>query len=104
MCRPEVEQYVPVARFVPAHLPNTHVFLEKLRRITVDDDVVMESFDVTALYTNVPKDSALQAVWEILTEFQTGINLYGLTIVQLMTLINECLMCNVFKWSGDFYK
>ncbi|VDP62610.1 unnamed protein product, partial [Heligmosomoides polygyrus] len=90
--------------FVPAHLPNTHIFLEKLRRITVDEEVVMESFDVTALYTNVPKDSALQAVWEILTEFQTGINLYGLTIVQLMTLINECLTCNVFKWSGDFYK
>ena len=70
----------------------------------MEDGYVMESFDVTSLYTNVSKDSALQAVSEILIEHQTQLNFYGLSISCIMTLLNECLMCNVFRWSGQYYK
>ncbi|VDP51076.1 unnamed protein product [Heligmosomoides polygyrus] len=64
----------------------------------------MESFDVTSLYTNVAKESALQAVSEFLTENEASVNLYGLSVSQVVTLVNECLMCNVFKWSGEYYR
>lgn len=64
----------------------------------------MESFDVTSLYTNVAKESELQAVSEFLTENEASANLYGLSVNQVMTLVNECLMCNVFKWSGEYYR
>ncbi|VDP22117.1 unnamed protein product [Heligmosomoides polygyrus] len=90
--------------FIPSHLPNTNAFLQKLRAIRAGEEYVMESFDVTSLYTNVSRESALQAVSEILTERQTCVNLYGLSVSQVMTLVNECLMCNVFKWSGEYYR
>ncbi|VDP07115.1 unnamed protein product [Heligmosomoides polygyrus] len=49
------------------------------------------------------KDRALQAVAEILTEHEGNVNLYGLSVAQVMSLTNECLMCNVFKRSGEYY-
>ncbi|WKY02527.1 hypothetical protein Q1695_016084 [Nippostrongylus brasiliensis] len=91
-------------QFLPAHLPNTTAFLEKLRKVPVDGNCFVESFDVTSLYTNVPKDRAMQAVHEILVEHQGQLNLYGLNIAQVMTLTNECLQCNVFRWSNNYYK
>ncbi|VDL83802.1 unnamed protein product, partial [Nippostrongylus brasiliensis] len=45
-----------------------NAFLEKLRSVRVyEDGLVFESFDVTALYTNVSNSEALQAVHEIQT-------------------------------------
>ncbi|VDL82307.1 unnamed protein product [Nippostrongylus brasiliensis] len=46
----------------------------------------------------------MQAVHEILEEHQGQLNFYGLSIAQVMTLTNECLQCNVFKWSNSYYK
>ncbi|VDP35858.1 unnamed protein product [Heligmosomoides polygyrus] len=61
----------------------------------------MESFDVTSLYTNVSNDSALEAVYELLGEHHLGIDMYGLTVGQVMLLLKECLSCNLFRWSGS---
>ncbi|VDO86062.1 unnamed protein product [Heligmosomoides polygyrus] len=70
-------------KFIPSHLPNTEVFLQVLSTIRVEDGYVMESFDVSSLYTNVSKESALQAVSEILTEQQASLNSYDLSIGQM---------------------
>ncbi|KAK6757213.1 hypothetical protein RB195_015191 [Necator americanus] len=48
-------------QYVPAHLSNTKMFIEHLRKARLDGDCVIESFDVTSLYTNVSIDAALQA-------------------------------------------
>ncbi|XGW35389.1 hypothetical protein V3C99_018975 [Haemonchus contortus] len=94
---------IQLLRFVPAHLPNTNGFLTKLREARLEEGNVME-FDVTSLYTNVPRESALQAVLEILPEHHASLNLYGLTIKHIMLLLDESLKCNVFRWSGEYYK
>ncbi|VDL73220.1 unnamed protein product [Nippostrongylus brasiliensis] len=91
-------------RHIPAHLPNTSAFLQKLQSCRLEEGCVMESFDVTALYTNVSNNQALQAVSEMMTQHQAVMNLYGLSVSQVMTLLNECLQCNVFRWSGEYYK
>ncbi|VDP44783.1 unnamed protein product [Heligmosomoides polygyrus] len=75
-----------------------------VEHVGAGEEYVMDSFDVASLYTNVSREGALQAVSEILTERQTWVNLYGLSVSQIMTLVNECLMCNVFKWSGEYYR
>ena len=64
----------------------------------------MESFDVTSLYTNVSNSAALQAVSKLLTKHQATLNLYNFSIGQLMTLLSECLKCNVFRWAGHYYQ
>ncbi|VDM64342.1 unnamed protein product [Angiostrongylus costaricensis] len=48
-------------KHIPAHLTNTQMFLERLRNAFPNNGYVLESFDVTALYTNVSNGSAMQA-------------------------------------------
>ncbi|XGW34592.1 hypothetical protein V3C99_018497 [Haemonchus contortus] len=90
-------------RYVPSHLPNTNEFLDRLRSCKLQENCVIESFDVTALYTNVNNDEALQAVSEMLDEHEAEVVTFGLSKVHIMALINECLNCNIFKWSGQYF-
>ena len=71
--------------------------------MTFDQNCVMESFDVTSLYTNVQNDAALQALSELLDKHARCINTFGLSKARILILIRECLKCNIFKWSGEYY-
>ena len=88
---------------IPSHLTNTSHFLELLRNTNTNQPCVVESFDVTSLYTNVSNDDALQALSELLNMHATSMSMYGLSKPRIMTLIKECLNCNVFKWSGTYF-
>ena len=90
-------------KFIPSHLANTKMFLERFRGTCINSECVIESFDVNALYTNVQNESALQAVHELLVENENSINLYGLSVQQIMTLLQACLNSYVFKWCGNYY-
>ena len=54
------------------------MFLDRLHNASPNNAYVMESFDVTAHYTNVSNDSAIQAISELLVQHQGEINMYGL--------------------------
>ncbi|VDM61995.1 unnamed protein product [Angiostrongylus costaricensis] len=88
---------------IPAHLTNTQMFLDRLRTAQPNSACVMESFDVAALYTNVSNDSAMQAIFELLTQHEGETNMYGFRKERLMTLLKECLRCSIFRWSGKYY-
>lgn len=88
---------------VPSHLTNTRQFLELLRTSRAEENCVIESFDVTSLYTNVQNDQALQALSEMLDRHGNNINTFGLSKVHILTLIKECLCCNIFMWSGAYF-
>ncbi|VDM63086.1 unnamed protein product [Angiostrongylus costaricensis] len=90
-------------RHIPAHLTNIQIFLDRLRNARPKSAYVMESFDVTALYTNVSNDSAMQAIRELLEKHEGAINMYGFSIQQLMVLLKVCLNCSIFRWSGKYY-
>ncbi|VDM63512.1 unnamed protein product [Angiostrongylus costaricensis] len=53
------------------------MFLDRLRTAQPNSACVMESFDVTALYTNVSNDSAMQAIFELLTQHEREINIWS---------------------------
>ncbi|KAJ1359893.1 hypothetical protein KIN20_018715 [Parelaphostrongylus tenuis] len=55
------------------------MFLDHLRCAKPNNSHVMESFDVSSLYTNVSNDSAVQAIFELLTENGQKVNMYGFT-------------------------
>ncbi|VDM53243.1 unnamed protein product [Angiostrongylus costaricensis] len=79
------------------------MFLDRLSNARPNSAYVVESFDVTALYTNVSSDSAMQAFRGILIQHEGAINMYGFSIQQLMTLLRECLNCSIFRWFGRYY-
>ena len=89
--------------YIPSHLPNTNSFLERLRGLRCNQKCFIESFDVSALYTNVSNDNALEAIHELLVENEGNINFHGLSITQVMVLLRACLGCNVFRWSGRYF-
>uniref|UniRef100_A0A0K0CXK6 Fungal_trans domain-containing protein n=1 Tax=Angiostrongylus cantonensis TaxID=6313 RepID=A0A0K0CXK6_ANGCA len=89
--------------YIPAHLTNTQMFLDRLRNAEPNNAYVMESFVVTAFYTNVSNDSAMQAIRELLIQHEGATNMYGFSIQQLTTLLKECLNCSIFTWSGSYY-
>ncbi|EYC07870.1 hypothetical protein Y032_0068g178 [Ancylostoma ceylanicum] len=88
---------------VPSHLTNTRQFLEHLHNTNFSQDCVIESFDVASLYTNVSINDALQALHEMLGSHQNEIETYSLSRTRIMTLVKECLSCNVFKWSEKYF-
>ncbi|KAJ1347990.1 hypothetical protein KIN20_003196 [Parelaphostrongylus tenuis] len=55
--------------------PKEKMILDRLRNANPNNVYVMESFDVTALYTNVSNDSALQATHELLMQHQGGVKM-----------------------------
>ncbi|VDO07567.1 unnamed protein product [Haemonchus placei] len=88
---------------VSSHLTNTNQILEKLRNLRLGSSCVIVSFDVTSLYTNVQNEQALQALSEMLDGLGRSIETFGLGKARIMTFINECLGCNIFKWSASYY-
>uniref|UniRef100_A0A7I4YC46 Reverse transcriptase domain-containing protein n=1 Tax=Haemonchus contortus TaxID=6289 RepID=A0A7I4YC46_HAECO len=90
--------------FVPAHLSNTRRFLDQLRETRFRRNHVIESFDVTSLYTNESNGDALQATHELLNEHAGSINMCGLSVSHVMTLVKECLDCSIFRWSGQYFR
>ncbi|KAK6732749.1 hypothetical protein RB195_016858 [Necator americanus] len=91
-------------KYVPAHLSSSGNFLKHLRSTSFERECVVETFDVTSLYTNVSNDVAMQAVHELLTQRQASLNMYGFSIRQITTLINEYLNFSIFRWSGQYYR
>ncbi|KAJ1360865.1 hypothetical protein KIN20_019959, partial [Parelaphostrongylus tenuis] len=64
------------------------MFLDRLRNASPNNACVMESIDVTALYTNVSNESAMQAICEHLTEHERTTNMYGFSIRQALKMAN----------------
>ncbi|VDL72529.1 unnamed protein product [Nippostrongylus brasiliensis] len=95
-----VSQLLPV---IPSHLSNTKMFLELLHNTRFETSCVIESFDVTSLYTNVQNEQALQALAEMMELHENNIVTFGLSKAQVVTLVKECLKCNIFRWSGNYY-
>ncbi|KAK6761080.1 hypothetical protein RB195_022228 [Necator americanus] len=88
---------------IPSHLSNMHHFLEPLRNARVESNSVIESFDVTPLYTNVKNSKALQALSEMTDLHGNNLETYGLSETRIITLIKECVNCNIFRWSGNYF-
>uniref|UniRef100_A0A0K0DHG9 Reverse transcriptase domain-containing protein n=1 Tax=Angiostrongylus cantonensis TaxID=6313 RepID=A0A0K0DHG9_ANGCA len=60
-----------------AHLMNIQMFLDRLRNARPKSEYVMESFDVTAVYTEVSNDSVKQAIRELLAQHEGTINIWS---------------------------
>ena len=86
------------------HSENSKVFSEYVRSLTVEDDEVLVSFDVTSLYTNVPIKETLLIIKSLL---ENDADLQAKTKIPFKDLLNitEFLLTKTwFKYNGEFYK
>jgi hypothetical protein len=96
----------PLLHCVTAHLESTGRLLDRLSYNLADEDlrnVVYESFDVEALYTNVNNEAAAVAIERLMTKDST-IKLYGLSREEVMYLLRSCLKCNFFSFNKQMYR
>ena len=86
------------------HITNSTDFVQKIKDLEVPPFQKLVSFDVSALFTSVPKDEAVRAIRQRLEQDNSWQDRTNLNVDQLTQLLELCLNSTYFMYSGDFYK
>ena len=62
------------------------------------------SYDVTALFTSIPIEDAVQVVQSRLERDPEVLDGCGLDVSQITTLLDKCLRSSYFMYDGEFYQ
>lgn len=92
----ELKKFGPFNGF---SVKNTFDFVEKVQDIEIENDEIMISFDVTALFPSVPINIAIESIKKHLITFdlpEDHLNTY-------ITAIELCMKHNCFKFRGTYY-
>ena len=93
--------------FIPAHLKNTEQYLSTLSKkfpTSLPPNTIVFTMDVQNLYGNIPIDEAISAVCEMIRAHEDNINLFGLTLDKIKTLLEHCLQNNYVRFGDDIFK
>ena len=83
---------------------NSAEFVEIVKVLEIPPGRKMLSFDVSALFTSIPIDFALQAVRSKLSQDTSWHSLTPLNLEQILRLLEFCLSTTYFRYQGSFYK
>ena len=85
------------------HVKNSTEFAAFVRDIKLEDDEEIRSYDVSALFTSVPVDKALDIIKTRLTNDPTLKDRSTLSPEDIIRLLDICLKCTYFVFQGQFY-
>ena len=88
----------------PHFIKNSSDFINKIKDLEVPPGRKMVSYDVTALFTSIPVDQAIEVVKARLQEDRHLSKRCELSIGQLIQLLTFCLNTTYFTYNGVFYK
>ena len=88
----------------PHFIKNSQDFIKKIRGLEIPPGRKMVSYDVTALFTSIPVDAALDIIRKKLENDTTFPERCELSITQIMTLLEFCLRNTYFVYNNTFYK
>ena len=94
-------------KFVPAHLKNTYDFLERLKSEFpngLPKHTIIFTVDVANLYGNIPIQEAIQSTLTLIAKHQDKIDLLGLDLDTIGSLLSHCLTNNYVKFGQKIYK
>jgi hypothetical protein len=94
----------PLSGKLSSHIKNSMEFMNKLKDVRVDDDELMVSFDVKALYPSIPYDLALKVCSSYIykdPEFEKSI---GFSIITFLELLKFCMENTYFHFNDQFYR
>ena len=93
--------------FVPAHLQNTYDYLDRLHTKFPQGfppGSIAFSVDVANLYGNIPTSEAISFVLDLIKRHTDKINLFGLTLNDVKTLLEHCLNNNYLRFGKHYFK
>ena len=85
-------------------IKNTNELVDKFRGLEIPPDRKLVLYDVTALFTSVPVDKALEGITERLHEDDTLTSRPEMTIPQIVELLDFCLNTTYFIYDGAYYQ
>ena len=86
------------------HIQNSQIFAESIKDITLLPGECITSYDVTALFTSVPVDPALDIIKNKLPQEHTLSQRTRLTTQHIIELLGFCLHSIYFMFHGNYYK
>ena len=94
----------PLVGLSERNVLNSKDFIEKVQDIKVEGDECIASFDVSALFTSVPPDQAVDVARKRLVNDPNLGSRTKLSPDQLCQLLELCLSTTYFIFDGKFYK
>ena len=94
----------PLAGKSPHHINSTQGFVEQVKHITLGPGECLSSYDVSALFTSVPIDPALNIIKDLLEKDNTLNERTVLAINDIILLLEFCLKNTYFSFQDQFYE
>ncbi|MGL4491660.1 MAG: reverse transcriptase domain-containing protein [Tannerellaceae bacterium] len=93
----------PTTGKTESHVKNSYDFVDKIRAIQVSADEILVSFDVTSLFTNVPKEKATELTRASLQEDNTLKDRTTLSADDIVKGVTVCLNSAYFVYNNRLF-
>ena len=94
----------PLVGKSPHHINLTQEFVEQVKHITLGPWECLSSYDVSALFTSVPVDPALNIIRDLLEKDHTLKERTVLAVNDIILLLEFCLKNTYFSFQDQFYE
>ena len=94
----------PLVGKSPHHITSTQDFVEQARHIKLEPGECLSSYDVSALFTSVPIDPALNIIKDLLDKDNTLKERTVMEVGDIILLLEFCLKNTYFSFQGQFYE
>ena len=88
----------------PHHINSTQDFVEQVKHITLAPGECLSSYDVSALFTSVPVDPALNIIRDLLDKDHTPKERTVLAVNDIILLLEFCHKNMYFSFQDQFYE
>ena len=94
----------PLVGKSPHHINSTQEFVEQVKHITLAPGECLSSYDVSALFTSVPVDPALNIIKDLLEKDHTIKERTAVAVSDIILLLEFCLKNTFFSFHDKFYE
>ena len=94
----------PLVGKSPHHINSTQDFVEQVKHIALALGECLSSYDVSALFTSVPVDPALNIIKDLLEKDHTFKERTVLAVSDIILLLEFCLRITYFSFQDQFYE
>ena len=94
----------PLVGKSPYHITSTQDFVEQAKYIKLEPGECLSSYDVSALFTSVPIDPALNIIKDLLDKDNTLKERTVMEVWDIILLLEFCLKNTYFSFQGQFYE
>ena len=100
----KIKKLKPLVGKSPHHINSTQDFVEQVKHITLAPGECLSSYDVSALFTSVSVDPALNIMKDLLEKDHTLKERTVMAVSDIILLLEFCLKSTYFSFQGQFYE